>query len=322
MNEISKIPSSSKLITDNEIPDNLTPYNKQNINTLDYLHQTNPTKHHQSPLHPPTTSQQPHITSLTHAKNLYLDILCSGKDQKSSLLTITPHGISNNPRNTNDGITYFGFEEQKGEHDIDYLIKPKEDKYDSRFIGKHFQIKFNHNDMTYYLKDLGHGFGTFIKITTWTRISNNMLLNIGENYIVFTLGFEEELLMSEKCGVNDDNKERYCNMINVKIFSGNIKHGVLSFLPEKSPITMGRSQECEILIDDSMLSRVHCSVEYRNDGWFIIDGQKMEMKDKDKDVYKNSTNGTWVYAFEDTKIEEGMIFKANHNLFTCSFEES
>ena len=263
----------------------------------------------------PIVATKPNVSK---AKNLYLDVICSGKDQTSSLLTITPCGIENGIRSVKDGTTFFGFEEHKGEHGIDYLIKPKEEKYDNRFIGKHFQIKFNPNDMTYYLKDLGHGFGTFIKVTTWTKITNNMLLNIGENYIVFTLGVEEELLMSEKHGVNDDNKGKYNNMINVKIFSGNIKHGVLSFVPEKSPITMGRSQECEILIDDSMLSRIHCTIEYKNSGWFIIDGQKMEMKD----VYKNSTNGTWVYAFEDVAIEEGMTFKANHNLFTCSFEKN
>ena len=50
--------------------------------------------------------------------------------------------------------------------------------------------------MEYYLKDLGHGFGTFIKITEWSEIKNNFLLNIGENYIVFTLGLEEDIIIN------------------------------------------------------------------------------------------------------------------------------
>ena len=37
-------------------------------------------------------------------------------------------------------------------------------------------------------------------------------------------------------------------------------------------------------------------------------------------INKKSTNGTWLYAFEDVNIEEGMIFKSNHNLFICSFQ--
>ena len=292
--------------------------NKKNTTTLEYFRGTT-NKLLQSPMISP--NQSPVLQSktlLSKAKTLYIDVISSGKDQKGTQLKITPYGIENGLRNIQDGITYFGYEEKQGEQGIDYLIKPKEDNHDTRFIGRHFHIKFKQNDMNYYLKDLGHGFGTFIKILTWTKINNNMLLNIGENYIVFTLGIEEELLMSENYGASES-KIEYNKMINVKIFSGNIKHGVLSFVPEKSPITMGRSQDCEILIDDSMLSRIHCTIEYREkeEAWFIIDGQLLDVKD----VHKKSTNGTWVYAFEDVVIEEGMIFKANHNLFTCSFEE-
>jgi hypothetical protein len=102
-------------------------------------------------------------------------------------------------------------------------------------------------------------------------------------------------------------------MLNVKIFSGDIKHGIVSFLPEKSPITIGRSQDCEILIDDNMLSRVHCTIDFKNEKWYIIDGVINE-----EGNIKNSTNGTWIYAFEDTLIKDKMTFKANHNLFICS----
>ena len=84
------------------------------------------------------------------------------------------------------------------------MIRPKEKKIDDRFIGRHFQIKFNPNDMQYYLKDLGHGFGTFIKIQNWIEIKNNFLLSIGENYIVFTLGVEEDMLINEHTSNKED----------------------------------------------------------------------------------------------------------------------
>ena len=187
---------------------------------------------------------------------------------------------------------------------------PKEENVDNRFIGKHFQIKYNKKDDEYYLKDLGHGFGTFVKIINWIEIKNNFLLSIGENYIVITLGIDSDVLLDENN--NCENSEK---MINLKIFSGNIRHGNLSFTPKQSPFIIGRSQECDIIIDDNMLSRFHCSIEYRDDKWYITDGYI------DNNNIKKSTNGTWIYALEDTKISDGMIFKANNNLFICSFEK-
>ena len=50
---------------------------------------------------------------------------------------------------------------------IDCLIRPKEEKIDDRFNGRHFQIKFNPNDMQYYLKDLDHRYRTFVKINDY-----------------------------------------------------------------------------------------------------------------------------------------------------------
>ena len=33
---------------------------------------------------------------------------------------------------------------------------------------------------------------------------------------------------------------------------------------------------------------------------------------------KQSTNGTWLYLMEESQIFDGMIFKGNQNLFSCS----
>ena len=167
--------------------------------------------------------------------------------------------------------------------------------------------------MEYYLKDLGHGFGTFIKITDWSEIKNNFLLNIGDNYIVFTLGLEEDMIINEHTSNNEN--EEYNNLINLKIFSGNIRHGKLSFNPKQSPFIIGRSPDCDVIIDDNMLSRFHCTLKFIDTKWYIIDGTI----DKNKNKVKPSTNGSWKYAFEETLITNGMTFKANHNLFICSF---
>ncbi len=161
------------------------------------------------------------------------------------------------------------------------------------------------------MKDLGHGFGTFLKINSWVEIKNNFLLSIGENFIVITLGVDEDMLLEE----NNNNNEQSKNTINLKIFSGNIRHGNLSFSPNQSPFIIGRSQDCDIIIDDNLLSRFHCSIEFRDEKWYITDGYV------DNNNIKKSTNGTWIYALEDTLIKDEMIFKANNNLFICSFEK-
>ena len=246
------------------------------------------------------------------SQNLKIEIISSTTEPKGSILIINPLGLENGKRKSNDGISYFGYEENTNNPTIDYLIKPREKQYDERFLGKHFQIRFNPYDLKYYLKDLGHGFGTFIKITNWIEIKNNLLLNIGENYIVFTIGLEDEIIMNE----NYSNKKQsdYENLLNVKIFSGDVKHGVVSFSPSKSPISIGRSPDCDILIDDNMLSRTHCVVEFKNDKWFIQDGFVNE-----RGEVRKSTNGTWIYAYEEIMISDKMTFKANHNLFICNY---
>ena len=135
------------------------------------------------------------------------------------------------------------------------------------------------------------------------------MLSIGENFLVITLGIDDDILLDEK-----NNNEKSENSLNLKIFSGNIKHSILTFSPKQSPFIIGRSQDCDVIIDDNMLSRFHCSIEYRDDKWYITDGYI------DNNNIKKSTNGTWIYAFEDTLIKDKMIFKANNNLFICSFE--
>ena len=241
-------------------------------------------------------------------KNIY-------SDEKNILIEINPFGCTTSKRKEKDGLTFFGFD--NNEDEIDVPITPIDiSNIDEKYYGKHFQIKFNPYNLNYYLKDLGHGFGTFIKIHDWVEINNNFLLNIGENYIVFSLGNENEYDTNENYALNKNNNEN--NTLNIKIFSGNIKQKIISFSPNDSPFTIGRSTDNAICIEDGMLSRVHCSIIYKNDKWFIQDGNANV---KDDVEGKKSTNGSWVYAYEDTLIEDKMMFKAAHNLFFCKFED-
>ena len=240
------------------------------------------------------------------------------KEKNKISIQINPLGYYDSKRKK-DGITYFGYEkegEETEENEIDIKINPRDNEtIDDKYLGKHFQIKFNPNDMQYYLKDLGHGFGTFIKIIDWTEIKNNFLLNIGENYLVFSLGLEKENDINENYIFNNDNNEDE-NFLNIKIFSSNSNQNSFVFSPKDSPFTIGRKEENRIYIEDNMLSRIHCTIKYKNNKWFIIDGYITEQNELEEN--KKSTNGSWVYAYDDCLIIDKMSFKSAHYLFECN----
>ena len=194
-------------------------------------------------------------------------------------------------------------------------MNPKQDKVNDNFMGPHFRIKYNKKNNQYYLKDLGRGFGTFVKMNNIYEIKDNFLIAIGENYIVITLGQDQDNLLKENSTVDKIKDNTDEKLINLKIFSGNIKHGNFSFDKNKEKILIGRCSDCDIIIEDFLLSRFHCTIFFKNDKWFICDGLV-----ENNNYIKKSTNGTWLYAFEDIIIEDNMIFKGNNNLYICSFE--
>lgn len=230
---------------------------------------------------------------------LDLEILNSWNLPIGLQLHLDEFGLKNSIRNKGDGFTYFGFQTEESlntEPFIDYLLGPKDQEYDEQFVGKHFQIRYDNDTKKYYIKDLGNGFGTFIKLINEQKIKDNLLINIGETYIVFSF--------------NNDNE----NEIIIKLFSGEEQQNTYSFNSDNQKcIIIGRdSYLCDIIIDDKMLSRVHCCINYKEKGeekgWYIKDGNLQG---------KKSTNDTWFYSAEETLIYNQMIFKTNHNLFKC-----
>ena len=253
------------------------------------------------------------------SKKLILEIMTNDISDKFNSIEINPYGYINSKREKKDGITFFGY--QNGDIGVDYQLKSSDNYfYEDSFNGKHFMIKFNPDDLNYYIKDLGRGFGTFIKIQEWTELKNNLLLNIGENYIVFSSGDDDEEKDNdneESIHTNNINNENVEDDIclNVKIFSMK-NQKIYTLTPDNCPATIGRSSENSIVIDDDMLSRIHCTIDFDKNKWFIQDGYaKNGLSDEE---IKKSTNGSWIYAYDETPIKDKMIFKANHNLFICN----
>lgn len=249
------------------------------------------------------------------AQTLFLEMMTNDESsEKYSTIEINPFGYINSKRQKKDGITYFGNNMVGGggiEESIDVEIRNNQIYDEDESYGRYFMIKFNPDDLNYYIKDFGKGTGTFIRIQEWTEIKNNFLVNIGENYIV--LSFDDDEEDENENNINNDNKLDY---LNIKIFSLNTQIKNYKFLPTDCPITIGRSNENDIYIDDDILSRIHCTIDYGNNKWYIQDGYaKNGLREEE---IKKSTNGCWIYAYEEIKIDNKMIFKANHNIFICN----
>ena len=194
--------------------------------------------------------------------------------------------------------------------------------------GRYFYIYFNPDYMKYYVKDCGMTYGTFIKIQNELILKDNYVINIGDSYLDISIGIENKSFLKDNRNngskyqkkVFSQSDSEYDNNLNLKIISKDKIYDPVNFLPTKSKIKIGRASNCEIVIDDILLSRIHCTIEYKNNiGWIIRDGYNNNKNNEESIDIKASTNGTWLYAHEDTPIYEGMILRSDNNLFRCKF---
>ena len=303
-----------KMIQKNNPNDNTNDQTNNNNNNLNYGINTDNTLDYNN-VSPAIIEKLKKIVN--KADLLEIEIINSLTIQRGLKIEINALGMTtNSERKAYDGNTFFGFlgENEEGDeglnvnNEVDFVIKPRDNNYENRALGRHFRIRFDLNSLSYMIKDLGCGYGTFKKITKETKIKDSYLINIGNSYIVCTFGVDEYDI-NEK-GIADGDK-----MLNIKVFSEIPKTDPYFFNPQQfKRIYVGRDISCNIIVDDSLLSRVHCTIEYKDDeGWYISDGKI----DDDLSQNRPSTNGTWLYLIEETPITEGMIFKSNQNVYEC-----
>jgi len=88
-------------------------------------------------------------------------------------LKITPEGLVDSERNTNDGIIYFGNNEKNFEGHVNDFSLPENI---SGLGSKHFKIFYKTEDHEYYIQDLEESTGTFLKIE---KDYVNIIIKIG-----------------------------------------------------------------------------------------------------------------------------------------------
>lgn len=171
----------------------------------------------------------------------------------------------------------------------------------SKNDGIFFKIYFDFLNHKYYLKDMGFGFGTYIKIDN-TNIKENTIINIGDSFLIF----------SYQIYLNNENEKKLNDkkLIFLKIYNEEGEFQPIVLGKDKELYTIGRSKHSDITINDITLSRINCFLYYKNGIWKIQDGNQQG---------DFSTNGTWLYASEDIEIINNMIFKSNKFNFYCKF---
>lgn len=79
----------------------------------------------------------------------------------------------------------------------DFIIPAckKEDK--EKHAGRQFQIRFDKHTETYFIKDLQIGYGVFTETVGPVPLKDNLLINMGESYIVTNLSQPDPEMVQE-----------------------------------------------------------------------------------------------------------------------------
>jgi len=129
----------------------------------------------------------------------------SGHLMPGSELVFTPQGYEAGYRKKKDGITYFGCKKRSckstihlrhGEIVNDIIVKLKDKAIKEMYRGPHFRIR--HKANTYWIKDLGIGFGTFLKVEQPLLIRNGNIIMFGDSFLVLNLLSDTTLNKKEK----------------------------------------------------------------------------------------------------------------------------
>ena len=279
-------------------------------------------------------SQISKIINKQNYLELNLSVVSTTLNYDKNSYDITPKGLKNSKRNAKDGIVLFGYE-RKNNKSNDYLksnddntntfnnnnnlyndeigndfllndfifpIEDKEDNY-SLYELPNFAIFYNMEDGNYYIKDFNTGVGALMKIKKY-KMEGNTLINIGGNYLVVYIENNKITIKIFNNSILENTNKKDQNTISCDLREFEVDQS------KNFVLNIGRNQNCNIIIEDMMLSKIQCRIEYCiNDKCFYL---------YDGDGKKESTNGTWVFILNPTKITNNFMFKAEHTLFVAN----
>lgn len=230
------------------------------------------------------------ISDVEKTKLLNLRVIEGDILPDTTEITINPFGVIEGGRKKQDGITYFGSQK--------YTINPatsEQELYNDILLNdvsvgsQHAMISYDPSAKSYYLKDLGEGSGTFIKIDQELQLKSGFTISFGDTHMLAL--------------INETNEGP---TLVLKFVEGLKINEVYTFKPLDKIAKVGRMSDCEIKFDGTNLSRYQCTLEYKEDkGWVVSDGFNG----------KPSTNGTWLFVQDFFEITQDEIVKIGQTLF-------
>ena len=110
-------------------------------------------------------------------------------------------------------------------------------------------IKYNDTDKNYYLRDLGDGSGTFIKVDN----CKDLILKHG-----FIVSFGDSHMVVQFSSERDQDTQEILQRITLKFLDGPKIDKQFTFTEKTECIKIGRMSQCQIKFDDNSLSRLQC----------------------------------------------------------------
>ena len=150
---------------------------------------------------------------------------------------------------------------------------------------------------TLWLIDLGSVCGTYVKVShdNPVELSRGQCFLIGSDILIEIDEVVNTMLASQPSEESEDGATmREVSQPSIKVTIGRIpdnedstlhKHSQL-FLAERpvQPFLIGRSNTCDIKLNDNTISRTQCRIIFQHDRWVMLDGLDL----------KPSVNGTWL----------------------------
>lgn len=115
-------------------------------------------------------------------------------------------------------------------------------------------IKYNEVDKKYYLRDLGDGSGTFVRIDN----SRDLILKHG-----FIISFGDSHMVVQFSSDIDQQTHKIVQKVTFKFLDGPKIDKSFTFTENDEVIKIGRMSQCQIKFDDNSLSRLQCQIEFR-----------------------------------------------------------
>lgn len=215
---------------------------------------------------------------------LILEVIESSSFSAGKIIAITALGIEGSTRGKNDGKVYLGTGSQEAGKAINDLVLPQEEGLGRR----HFMFRYNPSMLSYFIKDLGDGSGTFVRVKAPLILKQGYIVSFGDSHLIVQLD------------------EDTTTKITLRFVEGPKASQTFTFTETDSPIRIGRMADCSIMFDDTSLSRYQTMMTFVEGSWRLEDG----------DGTKSSTNGTWLYVDDYFKVHDGMVFKAGQSLFS------